>query len=812
MYSINLPESCISIEKNAFYGCTNLQTIKGVGVEQIGYQAFYDCSSLFSVDMPNVKSIDKRSFASCLRLRDFCFKNLIEIPEKAFSGCSFTSVDFSKIEIIGPNAFEDNSKLFELKIKHPIKIGDKAFYNNISMENIYLESVVEEIGKYAFKNCLDLKSVNLPNYDGMIPLECFSGCRNLYDVNIPKATKVYGFAFYNCEQLKEIILNDVIDSGLNAFNGCNNLTKIQLDSAERIGDIPFSKTKVLNFPRCKYFGKAESDNLEYIYLPNCINVLYGFKAPNLKKVYLPRLESFGSDEDSILFNECYSLECFSLPNLVSVKGILYGSNEEGKYDHNQYSCKVMEYPKLCKIEEYYNKMFYNRCGNFCIINNLPDESSDEMLEVDFCSINPTFQWYYSKTGNEDSFEPIPNAISYSYKPNEDGYYYLTISCMRYGMTEDRRELEQKWGMLDLLKSNICHYTKKEKPVKTYNLLISSDEAFTVNIDNEIFSPTRKLTNYTFSQSVSEGSEVTVNYNDDNLEAWVNLNNRVVSKDNIFKFTMTSDINISAKAKRSLTVSSTVSFYNANGDFISSDKYSKYLKFKDNNYPANPTMYAHKFIGWNKSVSEINNELSAGRNVIVYAQFEKDTDYKSLYVIDGNVIYTDSDTENGSNYYKKFSQVTVNAKSIPGLNFWYWQDDNSGIASYDSTYSFYITCDTKLTAVYGFEKVTPVPVTRITNIDINDNKITFVAEHYVPSECEVLEHGIILTNDNTLDNESFIIGAENVIKGTSTQNTNCGTYTLTKKDVSFFYDWYARSYIIYKTKNNIITIYSEIKSN
>ena len=222
------------------------------------------------------------------------------------------------------------------------------------------------------------------------------------------------------------------------------------------------------------------------------------------------------------------------------------------------------------------------------------------------------------------------------------------------------------------------------------------------------------------------------------------------------------------------------------------------------------MYAHTFIGWDKTVDEINFELSKGNNVIVTAQYERDINYKSLYVLEGEVVDTDSDSDNGKNYYRQLSYVTVRARVHPGLQFWYWIDNDTGIVSYDQTYTFYITADTKLTAVYGFGNVTPKAITNIKGCFENENKISFVSERYTPIDCTVLEHGILLTSDKNMSDDDIVFGTYGVLKGKSTKNTNNGTYIVTKGNITSRQTWRARSYTIYRTPDlKIHTLYSPV---
>ena len=65
--SIEIPNSVISIEDNAFYGCSSLKSIEiQNSVKSIGAGAFNGCSKLTGIDIPNsVESIGAGAFSGC---------------------------------------------------------------------------------------------------------------------------------------------------------------------------------------------------------------------------------------------------------------------------------------------------------------------------------------------------------------------------------------------------------------------------------------------------------------------------------------------------------------------------------------------------------------------------------------------------------------------------------------------------------------------------------------------------------------------------------------------------------------------------
>lgn len=141
---VSIPNSVISIGKNAFLNCRELSEIViPNSVETIGDSAFWQCWSLEKVTLSNsLKEIGGGMFEMCLKLTNIEIPNSVtEIGPKAFAKTSISNIHF-------PGSL--------------VKIGNWAFVDCILLEQCTLPDSLSEIGKGAFYNCINLKQLTIP--------------------------------------------------------------------------------------------------------------------------------------------------------------------------------------------------------------------------------------------------------------------------------------------------------------------------------------------------------------------------------------------------------------------------------------------------------------------------------------------------------------------------------------------------------------------------------------------------------------------------------------------------------------------------
>jgi hypothetical protein len=164
-YSIEtviLPNSCTTIDNDAFRECTLKHVSIGSSVTEIKSQAFLRCKKLETIEnWNNVKSIGYSTFGGCSALKSITFGEALEtINSNAFGSCtSLQYVDMTDGAdlTISSNAFS-YCTLKAIVINNRVKsIGDTAFPH---VENVIsLCASVPNVSKTAFGSTTDIKSV-----------------------------------------------------------------------------------------------------------------------------------------------------------------------------------------------------------------------------------------------------------------------------------------------------------------------------------------------------------------------------------------------------------------------------------------------------------------------------------------------------------------------------------------------------------------------------------------------------------------------------------------------------------------------------
>lgn len=208
------------------------------GVENIQTYAFYQCTSIKSVFIPNsVKTVGQNAFLGCTGIESL---NVPFVGQTATANqkvswmfgeaakSSLKEVTVRGNVAIGENAFDSHVALEKVTLSAATSIGNRAFYDCISLRGIDIPDSCTSIGNYAFYSCSLLADVEFSNNLLSIGDNAFYDCTSLKKLVFPDSLESIGnSAFWSNEGLYSVTLGKNLTSiGSNAFNLCTKLVEV----------------------------------------------------------------------------------------------------------------------------------------------------------------------------------------------------------------------------------------------------------------------------------------------------------------------------------------------------------------------------------------------------------------------------------------------------------------------------------------------------------------------------------------------------------------------------------------------------------
>lgn len=306
----------------AFIRCRNLTSVTiPDGVTKIGRYAFHDCTWLTSIHLPNsITSIGESAFFFCPRLTSIIIPDGVErIEKQTFLTCfDLASVTLpNSVTYIDSGAFQHCQLLTSITIPENVTyIGSEAFHDCASLPSIDIPDGVTTIEESVFDNCVALTSCTLPDGVTSIGKCAFRGCPNLISFSIPNSvTNIGEAAFSGCKSLTSIFIpNNVTNIGINAFTRCFSLPSI--DVAPDNNDYCAEEGVLFNKDKTVLVAYPGGKTGEYA-IPNSVVSInkcafaYCFRLPfvtipnSVKKI------------DSHAFRGCEGLTSITIPNNIT---------------------------------------------------------------------------------------------------------------------------------------------------------------------------------------------------------------------------------------------------------------------------------------------------------------------------------------------------------------------------------------------------------------------------------------------------------------------------------------------------------------
>lgn len=294
--SISLPDSVISICKNAFAGCKKLNSINLNKVKTIDNDAFYACESLESITVPDsVTEIGDDVFYNCTKLKNIKLgKNIEEIGSDIFynngfyntkSNWSGTALYCGEYLLTASHIYDynGNEKREQPGTNFTVKNGTKVIATDTfaycyRLENVTVPSSVKTISEYAFYACPSLKSVKLAEGLKTICEGAFYNCYCLDGLTVPKSvTKIAdeAFGFYYDSLLDITTKNN--NAVLTGYNGSAAEKYAKANAFKFVLVKANNKPLVLSVPNFKLTAGKKLFKVKYTAVPNAVGFQIRYK-------------------------------------------------------------------------------------------------------------------------------------------------------------------------------------------------------------------------------------------------------------------------------------------------------------------------------------------------------------------------------------------------------------------------------------------------------------------------------------------------------------------------------------------------------
>ncbi len=187
-----------------------------------------------------------------------------------------------------------------------------APWNNYATDirSISIDDGITYIGNYAFYNCENITEVILPESVTGLGTNVFSGCKSLKSVNLPETLEeIPTHLFYNCSALETVEIPDTVTKiGSGAFMSCIGLCELELPTGLEIID------------EYAFFRCYELQNID---IPDGVHTIGAnafYQCTTLQSIELP--ESLTAITNDMLYN-CTDLETIYIGS--KVKSITTGA-------------------------------------------------------------------------------------------------------------------------------------------------------------------------------------------------------------------------------------------------------------------------------------------------------------------------------------------------------------------------------------------------------------------------------------------------------------------------------------------------------
>lgn len=340
----HLPSSIMALNMSCFNNCRCLKNLDISSVIHIEERVFDFCG-LTALTIPNnIKHISQYNFRYTNNLTRLVIPaSIIENFKNNYINPNINIICNDKIKIDTLKDIKCNYNINLINKNNLISVATEietfnipsyinniynyCFYNCQNIKHINIPTIITNIQNNAFQNCIWLSSISLPNLK-KIPDNCFTECCQLKDINIPNTvTQIGSEAFKNCVSLTNLNIENVKLFSNSCFEGCSRLKKLKLGDIKSIPNRFVKNCKKLekiNIPsNVLYIGDDafnscnELTKIKFEY-KNCTNIgKYAFEnCSKLSSIILPSNLKIINERCFLNCCELKNINCFENDNVI----------------------------------------------------------------------------------------------------------------------------------------------------------------------------------------------------------------------------------------------------------------------------------------------------------------------------------------------------------------------------------------------------------------------------------------------------------------------------------------------------------------
>lgn len=180
-------------------------------------------------------------------------------------------------------------------------IGGKAFYDCSSLKSVNLSKNIDEIGYYAFSYCSSLKTAVINSRT--IRQLAFYDCDSLTEITLNNVENVEYGSFANCDSLTEINISNSVESLWDPFFDCTSLSTINVDEKN---EYFLSENGILyNKNKSELILCPAKSTRNVIEIPSTVEIInkYAFQYNALVTINVEAGNKYYSSENGILYSK-----------------------------------------------------------------------------------------------------------------------------------------------------------------------------------------------------------------------------------------------------------------------------------------------------------------------------------------------------------------------------------------------------------------------------------------------------------------------------------------------------------------------------